>query len=89
MRERSSLEDAMSAGSGLQRPCRTCDRPWASEEFYEGCSECKACKRDRSRRNRAAQARKIAAFERFVDVLIVLADRAGEPTDENTRKEVA
>jgi hypothetical protein len=27
------------------------------------------------------QARKIAAFERFVDALIVLADKSGEPAE--------
>lgn len=64
--------------TGTNRPCLTCRRPWSEEAFYVNCTECKTCKRDRSRRNRAAQTRKIAAFERFVDVLIVLADRTRE-----------
>lgn len=55
--------------------CRTCRHPWPAEAFYDGCSECKGCKRARSKRNRALQARKLAAFERFVDVLVTLADR--------------
>lgn len=60
-------------------PCRTCSRPWADSAFYANCSECKTCKRDRSKRNRALQARKIAAFERFVDVLVVLTSQTGAP----------
>lgn len=68
-----------------QRSCPTCSRPWAEKDFYENCSECKPCKRDRSRRNRAAQARKIAAFERFVDVLAALTARS-EPAPEQARE---
>jgi hypothetical protein len=60
------------------RPCRTCKKPRPPQAFYENCSECKTCKRHRSRKNRALQARKIAAFERFVDVLFVLANRSDE-----------
>lgn len=69
-----------------QRPCRTCRQPKPTTAFYDGCSECKSCKRDRSKRNRAMQARKIAAFERFVDVLFALAD---SHTDSSDVKEVA
>lgn len=57
------------------RPCLTCDRPWSADAFYAGCGECKDCKRTRSRQNRALQARKLAAFERFVDALASLAPR--------------
>jgi hypothetical protein len=64
-----------------QRPCRTCRQPKPATAFYDGCSECKSCKRDRSKRNRAMQARKIAAFERFVDVLFALADTHAAPSD--------
>ena len=59
-----------------RKPCVTCGRPWDAEAFYANCSECKDCKRKRSQRNRADQARKIAAFERFVDVLVDLASKA-------------
>ena len=54
------------------RPCSTCNSPWSSDTFYANCAECKECKRKRSQRNRADQARKIAAFERFVDVLAAI-----------------
>jgi hypothetical protein len=65
-----------------ERRCPTCRARKPAGEFYVGCSECKSCKRGRSRANRAAQARKIAAFERFVDALIILADKTGEPPAE-------
>jgi hypothetical protein len=58
------------------KPCTTCGRPWDAGAFYANCAECKDCKRLRSQRNRALQARKIAAFERFVDVLVDLASKA-------------
>lgn len=58
-----------------QRPCPTCDRVWSEGAFYATCRECKECKRARSRHNRAVQARKLAAFERFVGVLIDLSRR--------------
>ena len=65
-----------------KRPCPTCKRPWDANLFYVNCAECKDCKRKRSRNNRAVQARKIAAFERFVDALVNLADRTAEsPTE--------
>lgn len=57
------------------RRCPTCRRRRSADAFYSNCGECKDCKRGRSQRNRAEQARKIAAFERFVDVLIDLAAR--------------
>ena len=65
-----------------KRRCPTCGRPLAADAFYVNCAECKDCKRRRSQRNRAEQARKIAAFERFVDALVNLADRTGEPPAE-------
>lgn len=55
--------------------CPACGRPWSADAFYASCGECKDCKRKRSQRNRAEQARKIAAFERFVDVLADLVTR--------------
>jgi hypothetical protein len=55
-----------------RRRCRTCEQTLDVAAFYENCSECKDCKRDRSRRNRLLQARKLAAFERFLDVLTSL-----------------
>lgn len=58
--------------------CTSCGQFKAAADFYSGVRECKSCKRDRSRRNRADQARKIAAFERFVDILVVLADKTLE-----------
>lgn len=69
------------AESEVQRPCPTCGRPWSAAAFYDGCAECKVCKRGRSKRNRMVQARKLAAFERFVDVLINIADRVDDPSD--------
>jgi hypothetical protein len=67
--------------SGGSRRCSTCDKQKPDSEFYSGGRECKACKRDRSRRNRAEQARKLAAFERFVDALATLASKANEAPD--------
>jgi hypothetical protein len=64
-----------------KRPCATCSRPWDADVFYANCGECKDCKRKRSRNNRAVQARKLAAFERFVDALVHLADRPTEPVE--------
>lgn len=68
------------------QPCRTCGHNKPATAFYDRCSECRTCKRDRSKRNRAMQARKIAAFERFVDVLFALAERHA---DTSNAKEVA
>jgi predicted nucleic acid-binding Zn ribbon protein len=59
-----------------KRRCPTCGLPLPEDAFYANCGECKDCKRQRSQRNRAEQARKIAAFERFVDVLVDLASKA-------------
>ena len=68
-----------------KRPCATCDRPWDADAFYSNCGECKDCKRQRSRNNRAVQARKIAAFERFVEALVNLAERTtGPPAEPRT-----
>ncbi len=64
------------------RRCPKCHRALPVGAFYATSAECKDCKRDRSQRNRALQARKIAAFERFVDVLITLADGTAEPSGE-------
>ena len=58
------------------KPCTTCGSPWDAEAFYANCGECKDCKRGRSQRNRAEQARKIAVAERFIAVLADLASRA-------------
>lgn len=63
---------------GSDRRCTTCDKQKPDSEFYSGGRECKACKRERSRRNRAVQARKLAAFERFADALATLASKADE-----------
>lgn len=70
-------ERSESDASGRKR-CPTCRASKPDSEFYPGVAECKACKRDRSRRNRALQARKIAAFERLVDALIIFANKSGE-----------
>ena len=67
---------------GQKQRCPTCGHLLPQDAFYVNCGECKDCKRLRSQRNRALQARKIAAFERFVDVLINLADRTAEPPAE-------
>jgi hypothetical protein len=83
--ERSPWEaDVTEPGSG--RRCTNCDKRKPDSEFYSGVRECKACKRDRSRRDRAVQARKLAAFERFVDALITLAGKTSEaPAGRRTR----
>jgi hypothetical protein len=65
-----------------KRSCLTCGRPWNGDAFYVNCAECKDCKRLRSQRNRALQARKLAAFERLVEAFVSLADRADEPPGE-------
>jgi predicted nucleic acid-binding Zn ribbon protein len=62
-----------------ERDCPTCGHTQPMDAFYENCSECKNCKRQRSQQNRAVQARKIAAFERFVDVLTVLVHCTSDP----------
>lgn len=61
------------------RECPTCERTLPADAFYRGCAECKACKRKRSKENRIAQTRKVAAFERFVEVFIDIARRSPEP----------
>ena len=58
--------------AGLTRECPNCG-PLPASEFYAGCSECKSCKRQRSKDHRAVQARKLAIAERLVDVLADLA----------------
>ena len=65
----------MAEATGMERICRTCRKPRSAQAFYANCSECKTCKRGRSKANRALQARKIAAFERFVDALFVMANK--------------
>jgi hypothetical protein len=78
---------------GGGRRCITCDKRKPDGEFYSGGRECKVCKRERSRRNRAVQARKLAAFERFVDALASLASKADEAPagrgNETSKKAVA
>lgn len=64
-----------------KRRCPTCRHLLARDAFYVNCAECKDCKRRRSQANRALQARKIAAFERFVDALVSLSDRTAEPLE--------
>lgn len=59
--------------------CPTCGRPWSAEDFYDSSVECRPCKRDRSRRNRLATARKVALAERFVETLVRLADQGQQP----------
>jgi hypothetical protein len=67
---------------GPKRRCPTCGHLLPQDAFYANCGECKDCKRLRSQHNRALQARKLAAFERFVDALAGLADRTAEPSAE-------
>jgi hypothetical protein len=66
------------ADTGSGRRCTKCGKWKPDSEFYSGARECKACKRARSRRNRAVQARKLAAFERFADALVTLAGKTRE-----------
>ena len=67
---------------GPKRRCPTCGHLLPQDAFYVNCGECKDCKRLRSQHNRAIQARKIAAFERFVDALANLTDRTAEQAAE-------
>lgn len=60
------------------RLCPTCHQDLPTAAFYRNCAECKECKRNRSRQNRMAQARKIIAFERFVGILVDLAKATTE-----------
>jgi hypothetical protein len=83
MSERSAWGVSM-ADPEQKRQCPTCRHLLDADAFYANCAECKACKRRRSQRNRALQARKLAAFERFVDALVDLADRAPELPPERT-----
>lgn len=66
----------MPPSSQERSPCPTCTRPWSEDDFYANCSECKTCKRARSRQHRMDQARKLALAERFMDVLAELATKA-------------
>jgi hypothetical protein len=68
--------DVTDPGGG--RRCTNCGERKPDSEFYSGVRECKVCRRDRSRRNRAVQARKLAAFKRFVDALVTLAGKTSE-----------
>ena len=72
------------ADTEQKRRCTTCRHLLDTDAFYANCAECKDCKRRRSQRNRALQARKLAAFEQFVDALVDLAERAPELTPERT-----
>jgi hypothetical protein len=82
MSERSGREVGVTEAAQEGRHCPTCERLLAAEAFYVNCGECKECKRRRSRNNRAVQARKIAAFERFLDVFVDLIGRTAErPVD--------
>jgi hypothetical protein len=60
-------------------PCSTCGRDWSPKDFYATSTECRPCKRDRSRTNRALAARKIALAERLIDALIDLAAQGWRP----------
>ena len=74
----------MADPSVSQRLCPTCRLTLSPDAFYRGCSECKGCKRQRSKLNRVAQTRKVIAFERFLGVLADLA----KATSDTSRPEV-
>ncbi len=59
-----------------ERECPTCDTSKPQQAFYRNCSECKDCKKARSKNARLLQARKLAAFERFIGLLFDLSSRA-------------
>jgi hypothetical protein len=59
------------------RICPTCDRDETEADFYAVGTECRDCKRARSRRNRRETARKLAIAERLIDGLLI--HLAGEP----------
>jgi hypothetical protein len=54
--------------------CGTCGITGGPNEFYEGSSECRGCKRERSRRNRQTTALKVALADRVIDFVRQLAD---------------
>lgn len=56
-----------------QRICPSCEQRKPVDAFYTSSPECRRCKRARSQANRHDRARRLAAFERFVDVLEDLA----------------
>lgn len=60
-------------------PCRTCERPLPPDEFYAGTTECRDCKKERSRQSRLLAARKIAFAERVIDLLIDLTGQGWRP----------
>jgi hypothetical protein len=54
--------------------CLTCGFTGEADEFYEASSECRRCKRERSRRNRQVTALKVALADRFIELVAQLAD---------------
>lgn len=58
------------------RTCPTCNVSKPQDAYYRNCSECRECKKARSRNARLLQARKLAAFERFVGLLFDLSVRS-------------
>ena len=54
--------------------CTTCETAGGPDDFYQGTTECKPCKRDRSRQNRELNARKIGLADRFLDLVWQLAN---------------
>jgi len=57
----------------LEGKCSTCGRTGGPDEFYGGSTECRPCKRNRSRQNRLVIAQKVALAERLLDIVERLA----------------
>ncbi|ROP21268.1 hypothetical protein [Couchioplanes caeruleus] len=60
--------------------CRNCDRDRLASDFYKSATECIECKKDRSRRNRMAAARKLVLAERLLDLLTDLINQGWRPS---------
>lgn len=51
------------------RSCSTCSAAGGPDDFYKDSTECKPCKRGRSRQNRQLNAQKIILADRLLDIV--------------------
>lgn len=72
-------ETALLGTATTGRTCSTCGHSGPADDFYESSPECRECKRNRSRLNRALVAEKVALADR----LLALVERM---TDNNERQ---
>lgn len=57
------------------RTCSTCGYSGPADDFYGTSTECRGCKRERSRSNREVIAHKVALADRLLNLVERLADR--------------